>query len=156
VLAAITQVAGNRAIGQDFSVRVDVAKKEIQCRNALGQAAFNAVPFLCGDQSRQQVIGKNAFSAFIATLHSECDALGEERKVRRLFSALQFIGWEAGESFSKSAIWGAQAAVSLAHFVVGLVEGIVSEEGLQFHWMAGAHAYSRTFFVDSRLAGKRG
>jgi hypothetical protein len=37
-----------------------------------------------------------------------------------------------------------------------LVEGIVSEEGLQFHWMAGAHAYTRTFFVDSGLAGKPG
>jgi hypothetical protein len=50
-----------------------------------------------------------------------------------LLAALKLVGGEAGDGFGEGAVVGAQNAVGLAHFVVGVVKRIVSEEGLQFH-----------------------
>ena len=73
--AAVNQLAGHDSIGENPAVAVNVFEKKIQCGNALREAAFNLLPFVVGDDARQQVVGKNALRAFIISIHREGDAL---------------------------------------------------------------------------------
>ena len=108
-----------------------------------------------GDEAGQQVVGEDALGAFVAAVDGEGDALGEEGEVGGLLAALELVGGKAGESFGKGAVVGAQFAVAFAHLVEGVVERVVSEEGFQFHWMAGAHGSSRAFLAaGSGMAGE--
>ena len=91
VLAAVDQFARHHAVVQDLGVEVDIAQEKIERRDALRQAALDAVPLLGRNQPRQQVVGKDALGALVAPVDGEGDALGEERELGRLLAPLQLV-----------------------------------------------------------------
>ncbi len=125
MLAAVDQFARNDAIVENLGFGIDVAQEEIERGDALGEAALDPVPFLRGDEARQQVVGKDFLGAFVAAVHGERDALGEKRQVGRLLAALQFVGGQAGKRFGERAIVRTHIAVRLAHLVECVIERIV-------------------------------
>jgi hypothetical protein len=151
VLATVDQLARDDAVVEDFGVGVDVAQEEIERGDALGEAALDAVPLLRRDEARQQVVGKDALGALVAAVDGEGDALGEKREVGGLLAALQFLGGQAGQGFGQRAVVRAHLAVGLAHLVEGLVERVVSEKRVQFHWVAGAHEIAARMWTTPRI-----
>ena len=76
----------------------------IERGDALGEAALDAVPFGRGDEAGQQVVGKDALRAFVASVDGESDALGEEGQVGGLLAALEFIVGKPGQGLGQSAV----------------------------------------------------
>ena len=106
VLATVDELAGDDAVGEDFGIGVDVAEKQIERGDALGEAALDAVPLLGGHQPGQQIVGEDALRSFFAAVDGEGDALGEEGQIDRLLAALQLVGGQAGQRFGQRAIRG--------------------------------------------------
>ncbi len=104
VLAAVDQFARNNLVVEDLGFGVDVAQKEIESGDALGEAALDAIPLLRGDEARQQVVGKDPLGSFFPAVDGEGDALGEEGQLGRLLASLQFLLRKARERLGKRAI----------------------------------------------------
>ena len=92
-----------------------------------------------GDEAGKQIVGEDAFRAFIAAVDGEGDALGEEGEIGGLLAALQFVIGQAGERFSQCLILGAQFTVGLAHLVECPIERIISEQRIRLKGLTGAH-----------------
>ena len=88
VLAAVDQFARNNVVVEDFGFGVDIAQEEIESGDALGEPALDAIPLLRGDKAREQIVGKDLFGTFVASVDGKGDALGEERQLGGLLAAL--------------------------------------------------------------------
>ena len=126
MLATVHQLTRHHAIIQYPGLGIDVAQKQIQCGDALRQAAFNPVPFLSRDQTRQQVVGKDALSTLVAAVDGEGNTLGKKRQIGGLFAPLQLLFRQPRQGL-------AQIPVGLAHFVECPVKRIISVKRIQFH-----------------------
>jgi hypothetical protein len=75
VSAAIDDLAGYDAVGENAAFVVNIAQEEIEGGDALGQAAFDAVPLRAGNQAGQQIIRKDFLGPFLAPVNREGNAL---------------------------------------------------------------------------------
>ena len=98
--AAVDQLAGNDAVFEDPAFVVDVFEEQVQRRDALGEAFFDPCPLRARDDARQQIVGKDALRAFVATIHREGDALVQEAQVGGLLAALYLLAAEGPEKCS--------------------------------------------------------
>ena len=75
LLAAVDDLARHNAVRENAALGVNVFQEEIECGNALGQPFFHDGPFARRDHARQQIVGKDLFRAFFASVDGEGDAL---------------------------------------------------------------------------------
>src|SRR6185437_11101138 len=92
VSAAIDDLAGYDAVGENAAFVVNIAQEEIEGGDALGQAAFDAVPLRAGNQAGQQIIRKDFLGPFLAPVNRAGNALVRKAKAaegfrRRISSA---------------------------------------------------------------------
>ena len=153
VLAAVDKLARNNAIAENLGVEVNVAQEEIECRNALYEAALNAIPFRGRDQAGQQVVGEDALSSLFAPVHRKSDSLGQKREFCCLLTSLEFILRQLCQGLRQRLIVGAHLAVRLPHLVKGAIERVISEKRFHFGRMTGAHGEWRV--LCSRFRGRR-
>jgi hypothetical protein len=139
VLAAVDQFAGDDEVVEDLGFGVYVAQEVVEGGDALGEAALNVVPLAGGDESRQQVVGKDALGAFVGSIDREGDSLVEEREIGGLLAPLEFFTGQAGEGFGKRLVRRAQFSSGLAHLVKRAVERVVAKEGVELDGRAGTH-----------------
>ncbi len=127
MFAAIDHFARNHAVGQAAAFVVDVAQKQIERRDALGQPAFDGLPFGAGDDARQQVVREDALGAFVAAIDGERDALMQKRHVGGLLLAAHFFGRQAQQQLIQRPIVFARVAPGVEHFIERAVEIVACE-----------------------------
>jgi hypothetical protein len=66
-------------------------EEEIQGGDALRESALNLAPFLVRNDSRQQIVRKDALRALVVAVHRESNALVKERKVGCLLALSQLF-----------------------------------------------------------------
>src|SRR5207247_2038199 len=63
MLAVVNQRAGDAAVFEDALRSVYVLQEQVECKNALAQAALDVTPLGAGQDARNQVEGEESFSA---------------------------------------------------------------------------------------------
>ena len=120
--------ARHDAFLQDPPVVIDVLEEQVERRQALDETALDRFPLARRDDARQQVVGKDPLCALIVSVDREGHALMEERAVGILLPPPQ-LGWrELEQALVQRVVGRARHAGSLEHFVITLIEQVVSEE----------------------------
>ena len=70
-------------------------QEKVERGEPLRQTLFDLGPFVLGNDARHQIVGEDAFGAFLVAVNGEGDAFVEEREVGGLLGAAQFLGREA-------------------------------------------------------------
>jgi hypothetical protein len=91
MLGALDHRTRHDAVLQHPAVAINVAQEQIERENALGQAAFDAVPFLGGDDARQQIGGNDPLGGAVVVVDGEGDALVQKALLAGLLVAVQFF-----------------------------------------------------------------
>jgi hypothetical protein len=81
----------NNAILETTTWAVEVLEEEVDCEKPLGQSTFSMVPFLAGDDSRDQIEGEDAFQALLVSIDSEGDPLVHQGNLLHAFASLEFL-----------------------------------------------------------------
>ena len=127
VAATVDQFPRHDAIGENSSTVVNVLQEQIQRRDSLRESTFDLPPFVVGNDSRQQVVGKDALRALVVAVHRKCDSLMQEREVGCLLALTHFLGRQLQQRLEKCLIVRTRHAGSLEHLVIGCVELIIPE-----------------------------
>ena len=95
--AAVNDFAGHGAIGKNAAFVINVAQKQIERGNALGQAALDEAPFRAGNQAGQEIVRKDLLGAFFPSINREGDALVQKGQVGGVFAAADLVGGQGGK-----------------------------------------------------------
>ena len=93
--------------------------------DALGQAALDAVPFLGGDDARQQIGGNDPLGRLVVVVDGEGDALVQEALLAGLLAAVEFFQRQGGKARVHRGIGRARLAVGREHLVIGLAQLVI-------------------------------
>jgi hypothetical protein len=118
----------HHAFRQDASLVVDVLQEQVQGVNALGQTAFQPLPFTGRDDAREQVVGENPLGPLVIAVDGEGDALVEECAIGGLLPEVQLRHGNVNEAFVQEAVVVAGNAARVEHLVEGAIE-LVAIEG---------------------------
>ena len=88
VFATVDELSRNDAVAEYFRFRVDIAKEEVKGGDALGKAALDVIPLLRRNEAGKQVVGKDFFGAFVASVDGEGDALVQKAEFGGVFAPL--------------------------------------------------------------------
>jgi hypothetical protein len=125
MLGAVNHRARQHAVLQHPPVIVDVAQEQVQGMNALGQAAFDPVPFGRGDDARQKVGGNDPLGRLIVVIDREGDALMQKALLASLLAAIEFLQRQGGNARVHHRIRQARLAVAAEHLVIRLAQLII-------------------------------
>ena len=120
-------LAGHDAVFNDFFLVIHVFEEEIQRRDPLRESALDPFPFPRSDNPGQQIVRKNPLCAFVTSVDGESDALVEERLVRLVFAASQFVRPQAQEQVVEWAILFSRMIDGAEHLVVSAIEFVPVE-----------------------------
>ena len=88
----------NHAIAQNGLTVIDVVQEKIERGNSLLQTALDLFPFLPGNNSRDEIEGKNPLSALSVAVNGEGDALAQESERGQVTFAIEFSFRQLGET----------------------------------------------------------
>lgn len=127
MLGAVDARARHHPVLQHPSVAVNVAQEKIEGEESLGQAAFDTLPFLGGDDAREQVGENDPLGCAILIIDGEGDALIQEALLAGLLAAVQIFQRQGGEPRIQRGIGRPCLALMGEHLVIEpaqLVTGI--------------------------------
>ena len=110
------------AVLQNFLLVINVVQEQVQGRDALGQAAFQVLPFLRRNDARQQVERKNLLRTLRVAIDVEGDALPEKRVVNRLALGLKFRLGQLREQLLELLVMRARTTLRVRHFIEPVVD----------------------------------
>ena len=119
-------IFGNHAIAQNRLAMIDVVQKEVERGDSLFQTAFDFLPFPSGDNSWNQIEGKNSFRPLRVAINSESHALSQESERSQFMFAVEFVFLQLGETLQQPLVMRPGLSRRIKHFVVepaGIVFG---------------------------------
>jgi hypothetical protein len=131
VAATVDQVAWHDAVGENAPFVVDVLQKQIDCREALREAAFQRVPLGRIDDARQQVERKDALRALIVSVDGKGDAARQKRSIGFHLMPAQLVGCDQRELFQQRAVHVARPPGALEHLIERGIELVLGEQRLR-------------------------
>src|SRR6266550_197601 len=121
-------ILGNHAIAQNRLAVIDVVQEEVERGDSLFQTAFDFLPFRGGDNSRNQIEGKNSLGPLRIAINSESDALAQKSERSQLTFAVEFVFLQLGETLQQSLVMRPGLSRRTKHFVVELAGIVLGEE----------------------------
>ena len=100
----------------------------VDCANPLAQSALDGFPFAAGQDSRQQVVGKNALGALVVTVDGKGHALVQKCAVRILLATPELGGRQLEQAAMQRRVRLSRHACTIEHLVVAMVERVFGEE----------------------------
>ena len=88
----------NHAIAQNGLTVIDVVQKKIEASDSLFQPALDLFPFLCGNNSRDEIEGKNPLGPLGVVVKGEGDPLAQESELSQVAFAIEFSFRQLGET----------------------------------------------------------
>ena len=107
---------------------IDVVQEKIERGDSLFQTALDLFPFLGGDNSRNQIEGKNSLGPLRIVVNSEGDALAQESERSQLTFAIEFVFLQLGETLQQSLVMRPGLSRRTKHFVVEFAGIVFGEE----------------------------
>src|SRR5438477_11384220 len=97
-------ILGNHAIAQNRLAVIDVVQEEVERGDSLFQTALDFLPFRGGDNSRNQIEGKNSLGPLRIAINSESDALAQKSERSQFTFAVEFVFLQLDETFQQSLV----------------------------------------------------
>src|SRR5947209_15987098 len=103
---------------------INILQKKVQGDNALLQPTLDHFPLGAWNNTRQEVMRKNAFRTFAPAINGKRNALIKKRLVRFLFAAPQLFRRLIQQTRIKLAIVASRASGSAKHLVISRCQSI--------------------------------
>jgi len=127
-------MCGNDSVLDDFLLVIDVVEKQVQRKDALGEAPFEIFPFLGGNDARDEVERENAFGAAGIAVDVEGDTLAQEGEIDRMAFGVKILAREVAESGMEFLVMAERpAAIATEHFVEE-ADGVVTVQQRAGRW----------------------
>ena len=107
---------------------INVVEKQVQRRDSLDESALDLVPFLGGNDARQQIERENAFRPLVVVVNREGNALAEKSGSGQGAFPLKFLAVHFLEARQQFAVMGPRHAGSGKHFIKKIPDLIIGEE----------------------------
>src|SRR5947208_1465470 len=107
---------------------IDIVQKKIERGNPLLQTALDLFPFRSGNNSRDEIKGKNPLGALSVVINREGDALAQESERGQVTFAIKFSFSQLGETSQQPLVMGPGLARRGKHLVVKLPRLVAGEE----------------------------
>src|SRR5438552_4386189 len=121
-------IFGNYAIAQNGLAMIDVVQKKIESGDSLLQTALDLFPFLCGNNSRDEIERKNPLGALGVVVNGEGDPLAQESKLSQIAFAIEFSFRQLGETLQQPFVMRPGPARSDKHLIIKFARIVFGEE----------------------------
>ena len=95
----------------------NIMQEEVECCDALGEAALNDLPFLVGDDAGNEVEGEDALRTLSISVDGEGDALFKEAGINQVLFVPQILDAKAFVSLMYCPVVGKYFTAIEKHFV---------------------------------------